>query len=134
MAVGDFVRRGIHRGMSETNGKIGQDDPTHEARHARLFQRYGKAKMDRFDKWLTTPHGAKVYELFGGFARQWYEAGHAKCGSALIGNRLRWEMSVGEYNGYKIPNDFLPMLARKLVVDAPEFDGMFSFHGVAHTD
>jgi hypothetical protein len=86
--------------------------------------------MDKFKKWLRTPHGAKVYQLFSGFARQWYEAGHSKCGASLIGNRLRWEMHIGEFNGYKIPNDYLPMLARQLVVDAPEFDGMFSFHGV----
>jgi hypothetical protein len=115
--------------MDSINGSNATDGD-HEARAARLFSRYSTVKIDRFKKWLGTPHGAKVYELFTGFARQWSEAGHSKCGSALIGNRIRWEMNIGEFNGYKIPNDFLPMLARQLVVDDPAFHGMFSFHGV----
>jgi hypothetical protein len=41
------------------------------------------------------------------------DAGHDRCGANLNGNRIRWEMSVGEYVGYKVSNDFLPMLARQ---------------------
>ena len=77
-----------------------------------IFSRYTQEKYDRFQKWLTTKHGQTVYALFRKFSEMYSNAGHDRCGANLIGNRIRWEMSVGEYVGYKVSNDFLPMLAR----------------------
>jgi hypothetical protein len=45
------------------------------------------------------------------------DAGHQRCKANLIGNRIRWKMSVGEYVGYKVSNDFLAMLARQMVIE-----------------
>jgi hypothetical protein len=106
------------------------DYETVRAREAALFSRYSSMKVDQFRAWLAKPPGQRVYQLFSGFARQWWEAGHTKCGASLIGNRIRWEMQVEGFDGYKVPNNYLPMLARQLTVDQPELDGLFNFHGV----
>jgi hypothetical protein len=37
-------------------------------------------------------------------------------------------MSVREYLGYKVSNDFLPMMARQMVMDHPEYANFFTFH------
>jgi hypothetical protein len=40
-------------------------------------------------------------------------------------------MSVGEYVGHKVSNDFLPMLARQMVIDQPDYATFFTFHDEA---
>ena len=96
-----------------------------------IFARYTQAKYDRFKKWLASKHGQTVYTLFCQFSETYRNAGHARCGANLIGNRIRWEMSVGEYVGYKVSNDFLPMLARQMVIDQPDYGDFFTFHDEA---
>jgi hypothetical protein len=64
-------------------------------------------------------------------ARVYRDAGHDRCGANLIGNRIRWEMSVGEYVGYRVSNDFLPMLARQMVIEQPAYATFFTFHDEA---
>lgn len=96
-----------------------------------IFARYTKAKYDRFQKWINTKHGQTVYALFRKFSEMYRNAGHDRCGANLIGNRIRWEMSVGEYVGYKVSNDFLPMLARQMVIDQPDYGDFFTFHDTA---
>jgi hypothetical protein len=93
-----------------------------------IFARYTEAKYIKFKKWLNTPHGRNVYGMFKKFSEVYRSAGHDHCGANLVGNRVRWETDVGDYTGFKINNDFLPMLARQLVVDDPTFDGFFNFH------
>ena len=96
-----------------------------------IFARYTEAKYNRFQKWLATSHGQTVYNLFRQFSETYRKAGHDRCGANLIGNRIRWEMSVGEYVGYKVSNDFLPMMARQMVIDQPEYADFFTFHDEA---
>src|SRR3954447_16860208 len=91
-----------------------------------IFSRYTKEKYDRFQKWLNTKHGQTVYALFRKFSETYRDAGHDRCGANLVGNRIRWEMSVGEYVGYKVSNDFLPMLARQMVIDQPAYADFFT--------
>ncbi len=96
-----------------------------------IFSRYTNEKYDRFQKWINTKHGQTVYALFRQFSEMYRKAGHDRCGANLIGNRIRWEMSVGEYVGYKVSNDFLPMMARQMVIDYPEYANFFNFHDEA---
>jgi hypothetical protein len=96
-----------------------------------IFSRYTQEKYDCFQKWLTTKHGQTVYALFRKFSEMYKDAGHDRCGANLIGNRIRWEMSVGEYVGYKVSNDFLPMLARQMVIEQPAYATFFTFHDEA---
>jgi len=96
-----------------------------------IFTRYTQEKYDRFQTWLNTKHGQTVYALFRQFSEAYRQAGHARCGANLVGNRIRWEMSVGEYVGFKVSNDFLPMLARQMVIDQPEYGDFFTFHDTA---
>jgi len=94
-----------------------------------LFSRYNQRKIMKFNNWINTPHGREVYGLFKRFAAMWKQAGHAKCSASLITNRLRWECAIrASYQGYKITNDYSPMLARQLVQDDPSYTGFFSFH------
>lgn len=96
-----------------------------------IFSRYTQEKYDTFKKWLATKHGQTIYTLFRQFSETYRNAGHARCGANLIGNRIRWEMSVGEYVGFKVSNDFLPMLARQMVIDQPDYGDFFTFHDTA---
>jgi hypothetical protein len=92
------------------------------------FNRYTEEKYLRFKKWLDTSHGQTIYRMFCNFAESYRSSGHERCGANLIGNRIRWEMGVGDYTGFKICNDFLPMLARQLVSEQPAFRDFFNFH------
>ena len=94
-----------------------------------LFSRYSEAKRTKFAKWLKTPHGQQVYKLFRQFAERWRDAGYSECSAALIINRIRWECAItAKYQGYKITNDYGPMLARQLATDDPTYATFFSFH------
>jgi hypothetical protein len=94
-----------------------------------LFSRYKQEKVNMFMNWLNTTHGQHVYALFKRFAQTWKDAGNDKCSATLIINRLRWECAtIGKYQGYKIRNEFAPMMARQLVTDCPEFASFFAFH------
>ena len=92
-----------------------------------VFARYSAAKYSKFQKWLATKHGQSIYAMFRRFAELYREAGHDRCGANLIGNRVRWETDVGEYSGYKMCNDWLPMMARQLVIDDASFKDFFGF-------
>jgi hypothetical protein len=103
--------------------------------HHPLWQRYPEDKIKRFNRWMNTPHGRQVFDMFKRFASTWREAGHDRCSASLITNRLRWECAVtAKYQGYKITNDYSPMMARQLVQDDPTFDGFFSFHNTNHLE
>jgi len=94
-----------------------------------LWTRYPQGKLMKFHNWINTPHGREVYTLFRKFAATWKQAGHDKCSASLITNRLRWECAItAKYQGYRITNDFSPMMARQLVQDDPSYGGFFSFH------
>jgi hypothetical protein len=96
-----------------------------------VFSRYSQEKYNRFQTWLNTRHGQTVYSLFRKFSDMYRNAGHDRCGANLVGNRIRWEMSVGEYVGFKVSNDFLPMMARQMVIDQPDYATFFTFHDEA---
>jgi len=40
-------------------------------------------------------------------------------------------MSVEEYVGYKVSNDFWPMRARQMVIEQPAYATFFTFHDEA---
>ena len=86
-----------------------------------LFARYTVQKLNKFDRWISK--NPLIYRLFVRFAEQYRSTGSDRCSAALIGNRIRWEVAVktsGE-DGFKISNDYFPLLARKLAVDDPSF-------------
>ena len=97
--------------------------------HHNLFSRYNQGKIMKFVNWLNTPPGREVYTLFRTFAAAWRQAGHERCSASLITNRLRWECATtAQYQGYKITNDYSPMMSRQLVQDDPTYGDFFSFH------
>ena len=99
------------------------------------FGRYTQAKYVKFRKWLATTHGQAIYGMFEKFSTDYRTAGHYKTGANLIGNRVRWETAtITNFIGYKVSNDWLPMMARQLVEDDASFDGFFNFHDDPGTD
>jgi hypothetical protein len=95
-----------------------------------LWARYSMKKIDKFNLWVQ--RNPAVYPLFRKFAEQYRAAGYDKCSASLIGNRIRWETAIAITAGeYKLSNDYLPMLARKLATDDASFLSFFSFHGLA---
>lgn len=85
-----------------------------------------------FTRWLNTEHGKKVYRMFCRLARERRDAGKLRCGAAAIVNRLRWDLEVdSKWCGFKVDNNYAPMMARQLVIDDPSFAGFFTFHSDA---
>ena len=106
---------------------------TDQQKHAQLWGRYSMTKIEKFDKWLD--RNKIVYKMFCQYAKQYRDAGYDRCSAALIGNRLRWETAIQTFgNEYKISNDYLPMLARKLACEDSTFATFFQFKGMAGKD
>jgi len=91
-----------------------------------LWRRYSMQKIQKFDTWIQ--RNKLVYTLFVKYAKEYRNAGYNQCSAALIGNRIRWETAIKTVgNPYKISNDYLPMLARKLVCEDESFLSFFQF-------
>ena len=129
---GDWIPRG--RRIVFTGGRI--DTAMHDTNpkpipltHDALFGRYSPAKMERFNVWSKRNPG--VYKLFVRYATEYRKAGYDRCSASLIGNRIRWECAVRTTGSdFKIPNDYLPMMARRLALQDGTFAAFFSFHGL----
>jgi hypothetical protein len=96
------------------------------------FNRYSEAKYSKFQQWLGTHSGGEIYRLFRQYASMYLKAGRSdtQIGAALVANRVRWETAtVIDYANHKVPNDFIPMMARQLELDEPAtFGGFFTSH------
>jgi hypothetical protein len=91
-----------------------------------LFDRYDGKKIAKYSHFRET--NSHVYEAFVSLAKRYRDAGRTLCSAVLLGNVLRWHSDIGELEGnYKIQNDWLPMMARELVVTDPSFTGFFAF-------
>ena len=79
---------------------------------------------DRFNDFdNNNPH---VWQLFKQFARDAYQAGHARFSAQSIIERIRWKTSVETRGGeFKINNDFAAFYARKFHHEFPHLDGFF---------
>ena len=92
-----------------------------------LFGAYSKQKLSKFWKYHEdNPH---VFKHFKRLAWEYKNAGNNKCSAALIGNVIRWQVSIETQSedGFKISNDWLPLYARLLVYTNPSFDEFFEF-------
>ena len=95
----------------------------------RMFAQYSPEKMTRFQQWLS--RNSAIYEMFKRFALEYRGKGYTRCSAALLAQRVRWECQI-EYvgtGGYKIMNDYIPMMARQLAVDDPSYAEFFSYRG-----
>lgn len=94
-----------------------------------IFSRYTNEKYSKFQTWLRTKHGQAIYGMFKNFSTIYKTAGHEKTGANLIGQRVRWETQTNtEYIGFKVSNDWFPMMARQLVEEDATFKDFFNFH------
>lgn len=91
--------------------------------------------LERFQEYDTS--NPEVYRLYRFYALQLYNSGVRKGGSKAIWERLRWEFLKKHAEGreaYKLPNDFTPYYARKLVEEDPRFADFFSFRATPAAD
>jgi len=82
-----------------------------------------------FILWLAEHE--ELYYQFRGFAMAAHEAGVHKASVYMIRERVRWHVAVEKRAGdeFKISNNVTPYLARTLMIDCPELEGMFSIKG-----
>ena len=91
-----------------------------------LFARYSPLKIAKYQRFRQdNPH---VYDAFVCLARRYREAGRTACSAVLLGNVIRWHTDIAELEGdFKLCNDWLPMMARELVVADSSFKDFFAF-------
>lgn len=104
-----------------TQAVMGSEDKTKQ-----LWERYSMKNIQKFEAWIAK--NKLVYTLFVRYAKQYRNAGFDRCSATLIGNRIRWETAVKTVGSqYKISNNYLPMLARKLACEDSSFLSFFVF-------
>ena len=78
--------------------------------------------QERFEAWHR--EHPEVYDLFRRAAKAIKAQGRTRFGTAAIFERMRWFSDVGAAeSGYRLNNDFRSRLARKLLLEHPDFDG-----------
>lgn len=68
-----------------------------------------------------------IYAQFKHFAYQLLESGRHHGGAKQIMERIRWETAISGRDQFKINNNYATGYAKKLVAEAPRFEGFFSF-------
>ena len=86
-----------------------------DTEYQELFARYSPLKIAKYQRFREC--NPQVYAAFVWLARRYREAGRTACSAVLLGNVIRWHTDIGEMEGdFKNCNDWLPMMARELVV------------------
>lgn len=90
-----------------------------------LFARYSPVKIAQYQQFRKA--SPQVFDAFVTLAKQYRDAGRTKCSAALIGNVIRWHTAIGEIKGdYRISNNWLPFMARELIVQDSSFTNFFT--------
>lgn len=76
------------------------------------------------EKWIE--ENPALYDLFKSYARDLFNSGE-KFSVKLIAERVRWEVRVHWKGTFKISNDLVAYIGRKLVQDIPELKSVFKF-------
>lgn len=81
----------------------------------------------RAESWMhANPH---VYNLFVKFAHERARAGKP-FGAKALAERVRWECSFAKNGEYKINNNYVAYIARRLVEDYPNLKPFIQFREV----
>jgi len=106
--------------------KLGDDMDDKRQRYADLFGRYSGEQMRRFLKFHHD--NPAVYKEFKRLAKQWKDSGKNRCSAALLGNVLRWHVSLETTDEeFRINNNWLPLFARMLAFQHSEYLDFFVF-------
>ena len=82
----------------------------------------------KFEKWVLD--NDELVKSFIKFALIAKSKGHKKISAWLIVNRVRWETEiVGNGCDYKINNNYISHLSRKVMREVPELEGFFTIKG-----
>jgi hypothetical protein len=76
------------------------------------------------EEWIQD--NPRLYELFKDYARQIYQSGQS-FSVKLIAERVRWEVRVNWNGEFKVSNDLVAYIGRKLASDIPELKTIFKF-------
>src|SRR4051812_49347826 len=95
---------------------------------------YAESKIDpsfhpnnlrhKADEWIE--ENPALYDLFKSYARDLFNSGE-KFSVKLIAERVRWEVRVQWKGTFKISNDLVAYVGRKMVEDIPELKAVFKF-------
>ena len=85
-----------------------------------------KTLEDRFNEWMVTDHGGRVFGLFTDHALRLLSQGK-RIGAKAIVEHLRYYHSI-EYEGeeFKIDNSYTSYMVREAVYRYPELAGYFT--------
>jgi hypothetical protein len=109
-----------------TDGGARYDDP----RWVELFGRYPRKVLDRCAKFHV--NNPQVWPLFKRAATQMKATGRKKYGARRIMEAIRWEIDLKRpaAQPFKINGDFVPIYARWLIYNHPEFKGFLELRAV----
>jgi hypothetical protein len=76
------------------------------------------------EAWIES--NPEVYEMFLRFARE-MAALKAPFGAKLLAERVRWECLIQKHGEYKLNNNHVAYIARRLVMDDQKLAGLLRF-------
>lgn len=94
-----------------------------------LFDGYPQAVIDRFNEWhRRNPH---IYEQFKRLAYKMRATGRERYSARTIVEAMRWHYDLRTTGDvFEINGDFVPIYARLLIQNHPEFTGFFELRVV----
>ncbi len=102
-----------------------------DERAVKLFADYPKKMLDRFKTFIK--ENPEIFSEFTKLATQMKNTGREHYSSMAIVQVIRWHRDLAEKNGlFKLNNDFVPMLARLLIWQKPEFENFFELRAVRY--
>jgi hypothetical protein len=84
---------------------------------------YPDSVMERYESWKA--ENQDVYGEFIYMARRLKAQGRKRCSARHLIEVIRWRKGDGKTEEFKINSDYVPIMARELVENFPEFDGFF---------
>ena len=81
-------------------------------------------KLSDFNKWAETPNGRQVISACTQIAFE-LKAQGKKRGINAIAEDVRYSGVDHDDEGYRVCNNWKPLMARKIMKDNPELDGYF---------
>lgn len=83
-----------------------------------------KDLREKADIWIS--ENPRFYELFKQYAAKLYDADQP-FSIKLIAERVRWEVRIEWRGEFKISNDIVAYIGRRLAEDMPELNKVFKF-------
>ena len=92
-------------------------------KHLRPLADADMTNRQKAERWtIENPRGWSAFKKYALEARQ---AGHDRIAIAMVRERVRWECYFVKREQFKISNSYSPILARMLMEQEPQLEGLF---------